>query len=164
MSVPVVEIPLPTRHATRAFAARVAPLLEPGDLVRLDGGLGSGKTFFTRALLRELGVASSVAVTSPTFVLVTEYEVSRGTVLHADLYRLRESAGASGEKLAREVSRLGLRERRGEGAIVIVEWGDGAETALGGEPALLIELTTTGKNSRFARAHGPIATHLAGPG
>lgn len=165
MSVPVVEIPLPTRHATKALAARVAPWLEPGDLVRLDGGLGAGKTFFTRALLRALGVPTEVAVTSPTFVLVTEYDVQRPdgprTVLHADLYRLRESAGTSGEKLEDEVGRLGLRERRGEGAILIVEWGEGAERALGGEPALSVDLTTTGKSSRFAHVRGPLAAHLS---
>ena len=155
-----VEIPLPTRNATKALASRVAPWLEPGDLVRLDGGLGVGKTFFTRALLRALGVPTHVAVTSPTFVLVTEYEVPRGTVLHVDLYRLRESAGNSGDKLVAEVARLGLRERRGEGAILVVEWGEGAEAALGPEAALSLTLSSAGKTSRMAIARGPLSARL----
>lgn len=159
----VVEIPLPSRKATKALAERVAPLLAPGDLLRLDGDLGAGKTFFTRALLRALGVPTSEAVTSPTFVLVTEYEVGVNVLLHADLYRLRESAKESGEKLAAEVAQLGLRERRGDGAILVVEWGAGAEAALGGSPALSLDLVTTGKNSRIARLHGPLAVSLVKP-
>jgi len=158
-----VEIPLPSRRATKALAERVAPLLAPGDLLRLDGGLGAGKTFFTRALLRALGVPEAEAVTSPTFVLVTEYETRAFPVLHADLYRLRESAGESGEKLGREVAGLGLRERRGDGAVLVVEWGDGAEAALGGAPALALTLTATGKNGRIARASGPLAARLVAP-
>lgn len=157
-----LEIPLPTRRSTKVLAERVAGLLEGGDLVRLDGSLGAGKTFFTRALLRALGVPPSEAVTSPTFVLVTEYELPRFVFLHADLYRLRESAAESGEKLAAEVARLGLRERRGDGAVLVVEWGEGAEASLGGAPALSIELVTTGKHSRIARASGPLAARLSG--
>ncbi len=109
-------------------------MLGPGDLVLLSGPLGSGKTFVTRAIARALGVDPSVRITSPTFTLVHEYETSKGLLLHCDLYRLREA----GEKFAVEVARLGIRERRREGAIVLAEWGTEAAPLLGGAPRVTV--------------------------
>lgn len=158
------HVELPTRLATRALAGRVARRLVPGDLVLLDGDLGAGKTFFVRALLRAFGVPSARAVTSPTFVLVNEYEATRGPVLHADLYRLRESAGAAGGGLAREAAALGLRERRGEGAVVLVEWSSGAEEVLGPAARLRVALAITGVHARRATLTGDLAAALGAEG
>lgn len=118
-----LTLELPTRRATIQFAKRLATLLSPGDLVILSGGLGAGKTFFTRALARALGVPREQEVTSPTFTLVHELE-GRVPIAHADAYRLADED---------ELLNLGLRERRGEGAIVVVEWGEPYVEALGGE-------------------------------
>jgi tRNA threonylcarbamoyladenosine biosynthesis protein TsaE len=114
-------------------------MLSPGDLVLLSGELGAGKTFLARAIARGLGVRGRV--TSPTFTLVQEYTTTKGTLVHADLYRLLDAPAG----LAAEVERLGLRERRGEGAIVLVEWGDDAASALGGDVALQVRLTIADK-------------------
>ncbi len=160
-AAPVRSIALATRRATKALAERVAARLGPGDLLLLDGELGAGKTFFARAMLRALGVPSEVAVTSPTFVLVNEYATARGQLLHADLYRLRESARSAGGGLAREVSGLGLRERRGEGAIVLVEWSEGAEDALGPDARLRVALSIGGPSRRIAALRGVLAEELA---
>jgi tRNA threonylcarbamoyladenosine biosynthesis protein TsaE len=116
---------LKTRRETQRLGRAIGATLRAGDLVILSGDLGAGKTFLTRAIARGLGVPESVRVTSPTFTLVQEYETPRGTLLHADLHRLL------GKELRAEVERLGLRERRGEGCIVIVEWGEGAVDWLG---------------------------------
>ena len=67
-----IELELPTRRATRRLAAALGERLRVGDLVWLEGELGAGKTFFTRGLLRALGVPQAVPVTSPTFALVHE--------------------------------------------------------------------------------------------
>jgi tRNA threonylcarbamoyladenosine biosynthesis protein TsaE len=90
-------------------------------------------------------------VTSPTFALVQEYATSRAPLVHADLYRLR------GPGLDAEVARLGLRERRREGAILLVEWGEDAAGALGGEPSLVVSLAITGERERVATLSGPRA-------
>jgi tRNA threonylcarbamoyladenosine biosynthesis protein TsaE len=115
------DLALPTRRATIRLARAIAPHLEVGDLLVLEGELGAGKTFFVRALCRALGVPVEVPVTSPTFGLVHELE-GRLPIVHADLYRLGDPD---------EVHHLGLRERR-EDAVLLVEWGLGYEEALGG--------------------------------
>lgn len=116
-------VPLPTRRATIRLARSLATILQPGDLVILSGDLGAGKTFFTRALARALGVPSPEPITSPTFTLVHEYD-ARVPITHADLYRVADEE---------ELVHLGLRNRRGEGAVLVVEWGEPFEGALGGD-------------------------------
>jgi tRNA threonylcarbamoyladenosine biosynthesis protein TsaE len=129
-----VERPLRTRRDTRRLGAAIARVLAPGDLVVLSGALGAGKTFLVRAVLHVLGVSGRV--TSPTFTLMQEYATPRGLVVHADLYRLL----AAPATLRAEVARLGLRDLRGEGAILLVEWGEDALEALGGAPSLRVSL------------------------
>lgn len=140
---------LRSRPDTTRLGAAIARVLEPGDLVLLSGDLGAGKTFLARAIARALGVRG--AVTSPTFTLVQEYATDRAPLLHVDLYRLRESK----TPLAEEIARLGLRERRAEGAILLVEWGEDAIAALGGGPSLQVRLQITGDTTRTAALSGP---------
>jgi len=137
------RIELPTRRDTKQLARCLAPALRPGDLVVLSGPLGSGKTFFVRAILRALGVPQRVSVTSPTFTLVHEYE-ARLPLVHADLYRLKN---------AREVRQLGLDAMRDEGTAVLVEWGEPFIEALGGD-ALLLTLSVQPRVAELASTGG----------
>jgi tRNA threonylcarbamoyladenosine biosynthesis protein TsaE len=145
-----VELRLASRRDTTRLGGRIASHLAPGDLVLLSGDLGAGKTFLARAIARALGVPVSSPIASPTFTLVQEYETPRGLLLHADLYRLRDD----GTKTSLEIRRLGLAERRAEGAMVLVEWGEGFGHDLGGDPALDIKLTIEGEG-RIATLGGP---------
>lgn len=156
-----MELRLASRRDTTRLGVRIAAALVPGDLVLLAGDLGAGKTFLARAIARALGVPTELAIASPTFTLVQEYETPRGVLLHADLYRLRDDDRGKTEL---EIRRLGLADRRAEGAMVLVEWGEGYERALGGELGLLVSLThgETG-TLRTARLEGPRAEGLGGP-
>ena len=145
---------LKTRRQTQRLGRAIGAKLRSGDLVVLSGDLGAGKTFLARAIARGLGVPESVRITSPTFNLVQEYDTPRGTLLHADLHRLL------GKDLEREVQRLGLRERRDEGCILVVEWGAGAVAWLGGDPALVVELAVR-RDGRDATLSGRRMPELA---
>lgn len=81
---------LNTEQDTRDLAAFIAPLLRPGDVICLWGDLGSGKTFFTRALAAALGITE--LVDSPSFVLLKEYTGGKFPLFHLDLYRLKNAA------------------------------------------------------------------------
>jgi tRNA threonylcarbamoyladenosine biosynthesis protein TsaE len=122
-----VRFDLPTRRATQKLAELLAPALEASDLLILSGPLGSGKTFFARALCRALGLPQSQRVPSPTFTLVHEHETTP-PLSHADLYRLNGDA---------QVRELGLDSQRDDGRILLVEWGEPYIDVLGGDALLL---------------------------
>ena len=100
-----------TEYAGERLAAR----LKPGDTVWLLGGLGAGKTAFTRGLARGLGYAGRV--TSPTFTIVIEYE-GEMPLFHFDLYRL------SGWD---ELLDIGWDDYLERGGVCAVEWGQRLE-------------------------------------
>jgi tRNA threonylcarbamoyladenosine biosynthesis protein TsaE len=149
----LITIALRTRRDTRRLAGSVARILAAGDLLLMAGELGTGKTFFVRAMARTLGVQGSIV--SPSFTLVNEYLLpGGGTVLHVDLYRL---LGSGEPSLERDVAQLGLRERRLDGSIVVVEWGDAAISALGGNVMMRIGLAIGDSGTRSATLSGPRA-------
>ncbi|HEY5958724.1 MAG TPA: tRNA (adenosine(37)-N6)-threonylcarbamoyltransferase complex ATPase subunit type 1 TsaE [Polyangiaceae bacterium] len=135
-------ISLEHRRATRQLAQKLSKCLKAGDLVILDGQLGSGKTFLVRALCRALGLPERVRVTSPTFSLLHEIGTTP-RITHADLYRLSK---------ARDLLELGLVERREDGDLLLVEWGMPYVEELGGD-ALILEF-----------AHDPRRVHVRATG
>lgn len=110
----VWEMSLADEAATTRLAADVARALKPGDLMTLSGDLGVGKTTFARALVRARAGDPELEAPSPTFTLLQTYDLPRGAIVHADLYRL---TGPD------ELEELGWDEA-GDGAIVLVEWPD----------------------------------------
>jgi tRNA threonylcarbamoyladenosine biosynthesis protein TsaE len=114
-----VQLTVATASAeeTEAVAARVAQLLQPGDVVTISGELGSGKTTFVRGACRAFGVR--VPVTSPTFTIGHRYR-GRVDVSHLDLFRF---AGLS-------PAEWGDLEPYFEDAVVFVEWPEAGLDAL----------------------------------
>lgn len=129
------------------LASRIAAALAPGHLVILEGDLGAGKTFLSRAIAYALGVPDDLPVTSPTFALVHDYPESTPPLLHADLYRL--SPGDPLEDLGLE-SDLHVR---------LVEWGTAFIEELG-EPDLVIRIFLAGEFSRRVELSGPLASTI----
>ncbi|MEA3033819.1 MAG: tRNA threonylcarbamoyladenosine biosynthesis protein TsaE [Sphingomonadales bacterium] len=130
--------------ATVGFGVRLAPSLRPGDVIALQGELGTGKTTLARGILRGLGFAGEVA--SPTFPIVLPYDLPRFPVWHVDLYRTESPA---------EIEELALDEALEEGAL-IVEWPE----RLGGwlwPEALRLTLTRQGEGARALTADVPAA-------
>ncbi|MBW2460781.1 MAG: tRNA (adenosine(37)-N6)-threonylcarbamoyltransferase complex ATPase subunit type 1 TsaE [Deltaproteobacteria bacterium] len=126
-----------TEAETVAFAGRLAAVIGPGDLIVLEGDLGAGKTFLVRALCYALGLPEDELVTSPTFTLVQELDADI-PIVHADLYRL---GGPD------ELMDLGLEERIGADALVVVEWGERFLDVLGA-PTLLLRMEIVGETER----------------
>ncbi len=134
---------LSTEAETVAFAGRLAAAVGPGDLIVLEGDLGAGKTFLVRALCYALGLPQDELVTSPTFTLVQELDADI-PIVHADLYRL-----GGGEELLE----LGLEERIGADALVLVEWGERFLDVLGA-PTLLLRMEIVGETERRVQLTG----------
>ena len=109
----MLELELQSEADSLALARSLAAVLEGGDVIGLEGGLGAGKTTFARGAVHGLGVTGETAVTSPTFALLHLYE-GRLPIAHADFYRLAGEA---------EMEELGVDELIEEGAVLFVEWG-----------------------------------------
>ncbi len=110
-------------------------------LVTLSGELGAGKTTFTQAVAKAVGIAE--AVTSPTFVLEKIYELPAGQVferlVHIDAYRL-----SGGE----ELSALGFSELMYDpGNLIVLEWPEKVADTLP-TPTIAITLTVNPDGSR----------------
>jgi len=100
---------------------KIAGLLCPGDILCLFGELGAGKTKFAQGVAAGLGVREQV--TSPTFVLIREYE-GRLSFYHMDAYRL------SGHE---DMEDLGYEEYFYGDGVTLLEWADRVKNILPGE-------------------------------
>jgi tRNA threonylcarbamoyladenosine biosynthesis protein TsaE len=124
-------------EGTRTLGRRLGERLFAGAVVALIGELGAGKTFLVKAIAEGLGIANSAVVSSPTFVLIQEYD-ARLPIFHFDAYRLATEA---------EFGDLGAHEYFGGAGVSLVEWADKVPACL---PAarLEIRIRTIGETSR----------------
>jgi len=135
-----MEIVSKSLQQTETFAQKVAKNLQPGNVLSLYGDLGSGKTTFTRFLVRALGF--DVRVQSPTFIVARKYTGGTGVIKvinHIDLYRLTTKE---------EVFDIGIKDFLAEkDALAILEWPELAEVFLP-EDVIKIFFEYKGENVR----------------
>lgn len=100
----------------RHFARHCVTLARLGDVVALNGPLGSGKTTFARAMITHMayhfGVKAPSPIPSPTFTLLQTYSMGEIEVAHFDLYRIKHH---------QEVFEMGYEDALAEG-ICLIEW------------------------------------------
>lgn len=138
MSSPRLQLRVPSLDGTRAVAAALAGLSREGDVILLAGDLGSGKTAFAQGFGWALGVTEPI--TSPTFTLVHSYDTGGAQLHHADLYRLDQLS---------EVTDLALAELAEYHGIVLVEWGDVAESTFGDHLVVRLEEVASDPEARM---------------
>lgn len=112
---------------TIEFAKKIGALLKGGDVVAFRGGLGAGKTTFTRGLA--MGMRLPDEVSSPTFALVNEYRGENITLYHFDMYRIMN---------AEALETTGFYDYLSEDAVVVCEWSENIEGCL---PEKTIKIT-----------------------
>lgn len=127
---------------TEEIGEKIAAQLKGGEVIALFGGMGMGKTAFTRGLARGLGIEGGVS--SPTFALVHEYH-GRLTVYHFDMYRV---TGWD------DLYSTGFFDYLDTGAVLVIEWSENIESALPSNSIRIeIELGTN-ENERVFHVEG----------
>jgi len=128
-----VRLDLPDAAKSEQFAVQLGNCLKPGLTLCFSGEIGAGKTTIIRAMLKSLGVESTIK--SPTFSLVESYLCTLAPVHHFDLYRIEQED---------ELEYLGFRDYFSTETICCIEWPEHAGKAL---PMVDIRFKLTSKGA-----------------
>lgn len=115
----MIKVRTNSPEETISFAEKIGKLLRGGDVVAYRGGLGAGKTAFTRGLALGMGLPDEVF--SPTFALVNEYRGENITMYHFDMYRIMN---------AEALETTGFYDYMSEDAVIVCEWTENIEGCL----------------------------------
>jgi tRNA threonylcarbamoyladenosine biosynthesis protein TsaE len=132
---------------TQRFGACLGDLLRPGDVICLQGALGTGKTCLTQGIGQGLGIEGPI--TSPSFTLVNEHRpLPPAPVLyHIDLYRL--------DSPEEEAWAFGLGEYLNDEGVCVIEWADRIGSALPDERLwILLRHVAISKRGIVMRSEG----------
>ena len=132
-----------TPAQTHALAKKIGAALRPGTCVAFFGGLGAGKTTFTRGLAEGLGLPDIVS--SPTFALVNEYHAAGCiSVYHFDMYRVNSPEA---------LETTGFWDYPLEDSVFVIEWAENIADELP-EPLLKITISGSGDQPRQITVEG----------
>ena len=127
---------------TAALAQRLAEDLKGGEVLAFTGGMGAGKTAFTRGLV--LGLGAGDVVSSPTFALVNEYR-GRLTVEHFDMYRVNGWD---------DLYSTGFFDYLDTDSVLVIEWSENVAGALP-EDVIAVDIRPgEGENDRIITIEG----------
>ncbi len=132
-----------SENDTKNIAETIAEKLKPNDFIALFGGMGMGKTTFTRHLAKALGYDGEVS--SPTFAIINEYNGGKLPIYHFDMYRIETFD---------DLYSTNYFEYCEMGGICICEWSENIENVL---PDDYIKITISkgeNENSRIFEVNG----------
>lgn len=129
---------------TEAIGEMLGKTLHGGTVIAYRGGLGMGKTAFTRGLARGLGYAGRV--TSPTFTIVNEYS-GKIPLFHFDMYRLPDSDA---------LFDIGWEDYLDRGGVCAVEWSENVADALPEDTLWVTIARGTEDNDRIITLEGGV--------
>ncbi|MEX0660674.1 MAG: tRNA (adenosine(37)-N6)-threonylcarbamoyltransferase complex ATPase subunit type 1 TsaE [Balneolaceae bacterium] len=125
-----------SEEETMQIAAGFAQKVNAGDIICLQGELGSGKTHFVKGFVRAFGIDSE-EVRSPTYTLINEY-LSNPPIYHFDCYRIEDPM---------EAIEFGAEEYFYGNGVCVIEWPERIKSILPDTVQTII-FETTGENSR----------------
>jgi tRNA threonylcarbamoyladenosine biosynthesis protein TsaE len=129
-----------TPEETFGLGENLGESLQGGEVVLLSGGLGAGKTLFTKGVLKALAFDID-EVTSPSFTLVNLYKTEKFDVYHIDFWRLDENSDVA--------FAVGLDEiLEDETAVVIIEWSERLKKIAFPNKIIRVEITGDGEDAR----------------
>lgn len=131
-----------SREETLAFGRNIARECNPGTIIALSGPLGAGKTTLVQGLAGGLGIKE--VVTSPTFIIIAEYEGPL-PLYHFDLYRL------SGIE---EFENLGAGDLLYGSGVSVIEWSERISSILPRD-CISVSIEITGPEEREFTLEGP---------
>lgn len=138
-----LEILSRSPEETQTLAARIGSRLQGGEVLAVEGDLGTGKTCFVRGLAKGLELDPDV-IYSPSFTLVAEHS-GRLPLVHVDLFRLADPVGFP------EAEEIGLLEYLDPAGVTVIEWYEKLEEGLAGEPTLRVVLRLGSGDERHLR-------------
>lgn len=128
---------------TIALGEKIGGLLVRGDIIAYNGGLGVGKTTFTRGIVKALKLGDCAI--SPTFTLVNEYH-GEIPVYHFDMYRISSDE---------DIEATGFFDYPLAESIFIIEWAENIPETLSRESSVItINIRSTGDESREIEIRG----------
>ena len=127
---------------TQQLACQFGALLKDGDVVAFRGGMGMGKTAFTRGIALGMGIQEPVS--SPTFAIVKEYRGAGRVLCHFDMYRIEGFE---------DLYSTGFFDYLDGNAVLAIEWSENIYGALP-EGTITVSIRTIGENDREITIEG----------
>jgi tRNA threonylcarbamoyladenosine biosynthesis protein TsaE len=145
-----------TPEDTFELGRRLGTSLGGGEVVLLHGGLGAGKTLFTKGIVDSLGFDTD-EVTSPSFTFVNVYRTERFDVYHVDLWRLEAGPGIT--------DAVGLDDiLEDEMAVLVIEWAERLGRHSFDRPVIDVSINGDGESPREIKILAETPLRLMTPG